>query len=38
MNLICGEGADYVVQYPHQELPAKHIVLQEAVKVPILVK
>ncbi|XP_066307809.1 EPIDERMAL PATTERNING FACTOR-like protein 9 [Miscanthus floridulus] len=25
-------GADYVVQYPHQELPAKHIVLQEAVK------
>ncbi|KAG0540698.1 hypothetical protein BDA96_03G431400 [Sorghum bicolor] len=25
-------GADSVVQYPHQELLAKHIVLQEAVK------
>ncbi|PWZ30942.1 EPIDERMAL PATTERNING FACTOR-like protein 9 [Zea mays] len=25
-------GADYVVQYLHQELPGKHIVLQETVK------
>ena len=34
-NLFCCEGAVYVEQYPHQELPEKHIVLEETVKVHI---
>jgi hypothetical protein len=34
-NPICYEGADYVEQYPHQDLPDKHIVSQETMKVPL---
>jgi hypothetical protein len=34
-NLIWGEDADYVVQFPHQELTTKHIILPKVIKVPL---